>query len=336
MKPIRDYSENFSALIIEDSQGDFVLIEDYLLEKFKKINIIHCLDYATSINYLHNAIVKPSVILLDLDLPDLGGIELINGIISNSSQVPIIILTDYSDVAMSRSSLEAGIYDFLLKDQLNPDILYRTIIFTLNRSSFVNQIEFEKLNYENLFNFNPQPTWLLELVTFKVLYANIAAQNKYGYTLEDFQKMSFLQLHSKEEEHQVLDKFSSKKEEFSSSYFKHFLSNGKEIKVDIHFREIQNTENGGVIVQSNDVSETLQYINTIEVQNKKLRNIAWTQSHVVRAPLSRVLGILNMIELQQDDLQEVMFWLKQLRVSTNELDDIIKNIIKETNQIEQE
>jgi hypothetical protein len=28
------------------------------------------------------------------------------------------------------------------------------------------------------------------------------------------------------------------------------------------------------------ISETLKHINTIEVQNAKLKNIAWTQSHV--------------------------------------------------------
>jgi uncharacterized membrane protein YkgB len=47
-------------------------------------------------------------------------------------------------------------------------------------------------------------------------------------------------------------------------------------------------------VQSNDISETLKHINTIEVQNAKLKNIAWTQSHVVR-PLSRILGIIDLI-----------------------------------------
>ena len=40
MKQIVDDSEKLSVLVIEDNQGDFVLIEDYLLDKFKHINII--------------------------------------------------------------------------------------------------------------------------------------------------------------------------------------------------------------------------------------------------------------------------------------------------------
>jgi light-regulated signal transduction histidine kinase (bacteriophytochrome) len=79
----------------------------------------------------------------------------------------------------------------------------------------------------------------------------------------------------------------------------------------------------------------LKRINTIEVQNEKLKNIAWTQSHIVRAPLSRILGIINLIEQQADDLKEISFWIKQLRTSTNEMDEIVRKINDETNHLEE-
>ncbi|MFT4855248.1 MAG: PAS domain S-box-containing protein [Algoriphagus sp.] len=335
MKQLQEFSENFSVLIIEDNQGDYVLIEDYLLEKFKKINIIHCPDYATSINYLQNSKEKTSIILLDLHLPDLGGIELINSIIPYSFKAPIIILTGYSDLDMAKSSLQAGIYDYLVKDEINPDILYKTIIFSLNRSHFINEIENEKHNYEDLFNFNPQPTWLLDLKSYKIISANIAAQQKYGYALDDFLKMSFTQLHPQEEKQRLEQKFTSKDDEIEKNHFTHLLGNGKEIKVKIYFRKIKSDSDTKLIVQSNDISETLDHIYTIELQNEKLKNIAWTQSHMVRAPLSRILGIVNLIEQQKDTLDDKLFWLKQLRVSTNEMDAIVKKIIDETKHLDQ-
>ena len=335
MKQLQTFSENFSILIIEDNQGDFVLIEDCLLEKFKKINIVHCPDYATSVNYLQNSKEKISIILLDLHLPDLGGIELINSIIPYTFKVPIIILTGYSDVDMAKSSLQAGIYDYLLKDEINPAILYKTIVFSINRSSFINEIEDEKLNYENLFNFNPQPTWLLDLKSYKIINANIAAQQKYGYSLDDFLKMSFSQLHPQEEKPLIEQKFTSKDDEIEKNNFTHLLSNGEEIKVQIYFRKIKSNSDTRLIVQSNDISETLNHIHTIELQNEKLKNIAWTQSHVVRAPLSRILGIVNLIEEQKETLDDKLFWLKQLRISTNEMDAIVKKIIDETKHLNQ-
>ncbi|MBA2611158.1 MAG: response regulator [Bacteroidetes bacterium] len=332
MKQIEEYSEKLSVLIIEDNQGDFVLIEDYLLEKFKHITIIHFKDYASSINYLQNSQEKISVILLDLHLPDLVEIELINSIIDYNFQIPIIVLTGHSDLAIAKSSLQIGVYDYLVKDEIDPAILHKTIIFAINRSGFINQLEYEKSNYENLFNFNPQPTWLLELGTLRILNANIAAQKKYGFSLDDFLKMTFIQLHPKEEEQAIKQKLISKDDESTGSHFTHFLNDGKEIKVDIYFRKINSISNNGLIVQSNDISEILNHIKTIEIQNTKLKEIAWTQSHVVRAPLARILGIINLIEMKTGNFDELLFCLKQLRVSTNEIDDVIKKIVEQTNK----
>ena len=85
-----------------------------------------------------------------------------------------------------------------------------------------------------------------------------------------------------------------------------------------------------IIVQSNDVTEKLNHINTIEIQNKKLKNIAWTQSHEVRAPLSRILGIANIIETLREDPKKLSFWLEQLKNSSQEMDEIIAKTVKET------
>jgi response regulator of citrate/malate metabolism len=77
--------------------------------------------------------------LLDLHLPDRKGLELINGFILQFSN-SIIILTGYSDLTIAKKSLQIGIYDYLIKDEINPEILQNDS-FALNRSSFVNQIE---------------------------------------------------------------------------------------------------------------------------------------------------------------------------------------------------
>jgi hypothetical protein len=37
---------------------------------------------------------------------------------------------------------------------------------------------------------------------------------------------------------------------------------------------------------ANDITKQIQYIKTIENQNKSLKDIAWTHSHIVRAPFS--------------------------------------------------
>lgn len=83
-----------------------------------------------------------------------------------------------------------------------------------------------------------------------------------------------------------------------------------------------------------DITERLNYITAIEKQNKKLLEIAWMQSHVVRAPLSRIMGLTELIKGEPKDDNEKKELLELLLTSANELDDIIRGISEKTEQIE--
>lgn len=325
-----DYLDTLSVLVIEDNQGDYVLIEDYLQAKFKQVHIAHCINYTDSVNYLLSNNDELSVILLDLHLPDMKGMDLIENIISLNLQIPIIILTGYLDLSMTKNSLKLGVYDYLVKDDINADILQRTIIYALNRKGYVNQLQDAKLSYEQLFNFSPQPVWLIDSKSLKFLNANFAAQAKYGYSIEELLDKSFPEIHPKSEVSSIEQKLLSNEANDVNNHFTHILKNGKEINVEIYFNQIISPSFDGLIVLSNDVTETLEHIDIIQKQNDKLKTIAWTQSHVVRAPLSRILGIMNLIEGNDVTPEDLSFWHKQLRISTNEMDDIVKKIIKES------
>ena len=79
--------------------------------------------------------------------------------------------------------------------------------------------------------------------------------------------------------------------------------------------------------QKNFEISRCRYVSQIEQQNEKLKDIAWTQSHIVRAPLARMLGIMDAIEDTHDNMEETMMWLKYLRESAKELDEIIKEMV---------
>jgi PAS domain S-box-containing protein len=322
MEEVQDSAEKLKVLVIEDNRGDFVLIQDHLEEKFDPIEITHFPNFSQSKDYLENLNTEVSLILLDLNLPDISGIDLVKKALAYN--IPIVILTGLSDLSLSKKSLQLGVCDYLIKDEINTAILFKTITYALNRSSFIREIETEKENYENLFHFNPQPTWLLDSKTLKILNANEAAQKKYGFFLDEFLKLSFTQLHPDEEEDSIIQNFNEKSKASTGGPFTHYLSNGNEIKVELYFQEIKNEKQSRLIVQSNDISEKLKHIKTIEAQNANLRKIAWTQSNVMHAPISRILEIIKLMEEQPDDVDKIVFWLKKIKTSTTELDDIIK------------
>jgi PAS domain S-box-containing protein len=82
-----------------------------------------------------------------------------------------------------------------------------------------------------------------------------------------------------------------------------------------------------------DVTNSRKLMRRIQRQNKLLKEIAWEQSHVVRAPLARIKGLLNLMEQKNFDEmseQEVLFYIQD---SANELDNIIRNIVGKTEKI---
>lgn len=89
----------------------------------------------------------------------------------------------------------------------------------------------------------------------------------------------------------------------------------------------------GICISTIDITERkkmtldlLSHVKAIEEQNKKLREIAWIQSHVVRAPLSRLMGLIDLIGLDEGVDEETRTILDYIITSANELDEIIKSI----------
>ena len=93
---------------------------------------------------------------------------------------------------------------------------------------------------------------------------------------------------------------------------------------------------GGFVINSSDITERVNYITAIELQNKKLREIAWTQSHVVRAPLARLMGLVNLLTLKNIDLTDVAHRevLEHIRIASIELDNIVREIVRKTESID--
>lgn len=78
-----------------------------------------------------------------------------------------------------------------------------------------------------------------------------------------------------------------------------------------------------------DITQNKMHLREIEEQNKKFKEIAWIQSHLVRAPLARVMGLVDLLKNFEpgDDKEELLLHLEN---SAKELDAIIINIADKT------
>jgi PAS domain S-box-containing protein len=80
----------------------------------------------------------------------------------------------------------------------------------------------------------------------------------------------------------------------------------------------------GLVGISSNVTEQKKYIDMIEMQNERLKEIAWTQSHIVRAPLARIIGLVNILSYKSASIKDIR---QMILDSAMELDGIIRDIV---------
>ncbi|PBB96789.1 response regulator [Mesorhizobium sp. WSM3862] len=75
----------------------------------------------------------PNCLILDVNLPDLNGLDLQSMVSTERSEMPIIFLTGYGDVPMTVRAMKAGAVEFLTKP-FSDEVLFSAIEQALERS----------------------------------------------------------------------------------------------------------------------------------------------------------------------------------------------------------
>jgi PAS domain S-box-containing protein len=327
--------KKYDILLIEDNPTDILLIQEYLEEYLMDSVIDTAKTLEESKALLLNPEKKYDVILLDLDLPDAKGDKLIKIVVKLSRKIPIIVLTSYSDLPNILSVVKKGAYDYMLKDQFNSFTLYKSILHNIDRRDYVEEIEKSSQRYLSLFQLSPQPIIVFNRNTHIIEEVNDAAIATYGYSRKEFLKLSTNDLYHEEDRNVLFEIPENEvnliqfKRTGFRGVFRHIRKNGEIIHVEVFTNSLGiDNQNISVIY---DVSDKVKHTSAIEEQNKILKEIAWIQSHVVRAPLARMLGLIDLISLSEDEVSdEISFCLNEIMKSSEELDKIIKDISNKT------
>jgi DNA-binding response OmpR family regulator len=120
------------VLLIEDNPDDACLLREALGEaRDARIELIHVGQLDEALRLLGQETFQ--VILLDLSLPDSRGIETILRVQVQAPAVPIVVLTGLDDDATALQAVRAGAQDYLVKGEIDPRILARSIRYASER-----------------------------------------------------------------------------------------------------------------------------------------------------------------------------------------------------------
>src|SRR5260370_23705836 len=136
------------VLLIEDNPGDVRLIREMLAEGEDALFELACVGrLSQGLEYLVTR--SPSLVLLDLSLPDSYGFDTFLKVYAHSPKVPIIVLTGYDDQTVALSAVQTGAQDHLVKGKLDRELLLRSLHYSIERKRYQEQLE-HQANYDAL------------------------------------------------------------------------------------------------------------------------------------------------------------------------------------------
>lgn len=128
------------VLLVEDEAGDAALVEAMLREIR---SMAFDLRVATRFEHALHALCQEriDIVLLDLALPDAFGLEGMLTLQREFPMVPVVIMTGHSDEELDRAAVQNGAQGYLVKDEVSPALLVRTIRHAIERSRMKRELE---------------------------------------------------------------------------------------------------------------------------------------------------------------------------------------------------
>jgi len=141
-----------SVLLIEDNPGDADLVRLRLVEGKSPVSV-------SCVNRLSDGLASltketPSVVLLDLNLPDSHGAETFRRIMDHAPNVPVVVLSGQDDEALAMKAVHQGVQDYLLKGDISSKHLERAIRYAVERQGLLRALEItqkQQLEFKNRF-----------------------------------------------------------------------------------------------------------------------------------------------------------------------------------------
>ncbi len=133
------------VLVVEDNPGDAVLVREMLREAAPDgYDLHHASLLCDGMTHLRD--VGADCVLLDLSLPDAEGLEALAQLRTVAVDLPIIVLSGRSDETTAVRAVQDGAQDYLIKGQVDPRLLARSISYAIERKRAEVQLAHQALH----------------------------------------------------------------------------------------------------------------------------------------------------------------------------------------------
>lgn len=323
----------YQILIVGDAISEMKTISQLIEDRFLSPNI-SMIDSKKA----ESKLTSPRFDLLVLITKSLNNnLESLISISNKKKVIPVILISDNTslDYFQNKNTAEAKnqIIDYLPKDELNSLLLFKSILYVIELNKQRIKDDTLQKSYRDLFRMNPHPMWIYDLEFLRFHRVNDAAIHKYGFTREEYMQMTLKDIRPPEDVLKLEKAISFAKKHkklFSERIYRHKKKDGSIMYVELVSNIITIDKAKYGLVMANDITESLKYIEAIESQNTKLKEITFNYSHIIRAPLTNMMGIINLVKETDPKSPESLELLDYLFTSCTQLDDRIKEVVEKS------
>jgi len=168
-------------LLIEDNPGDARLIQEMFKEQGSQnvqLKHVECMEDAE--RYL--AVCSVDIILLDLGLPDVQGLDAVRRARKAAPGVPLVVLSGLDDESMAVQAMKEGAQDYLIKGQIEPRELVRALRYAVERKSIEETLFEEKERAQVTLDCIGDAVICTD-VEGNITFLNLVAEKMTGWTL---------------------------------------------------------------------------------------------------------------------------------------------------------
>ena len=182
--------QTIHVLLVEDSPSDALLVQDELSQATGVEFVVSHVETLRDARRKLSA-VRFDVILLDLGLPDVDGLEAFDKLHNAFPAIPIIILSGRNDEILAMTAVHAGAQDYLVKGFGDQNGLARAIRYAIERSRAQAALQESDARFHQVVENIHEALWMFDPATRQVVYVSPRYADIWGRPAETLHASPF-------------------------------------------------------------------------------------------------------------------------------------------------
>lgn len=331
MKPVR-------VLLVDDDEDDYILTREIFNEIPQREN--YKLSWLNNYEEGINAMLKShyDIYLVDYRLGKHTGLDLLHEAIKSNVDEPIIILTGKGDSKVDEEALETGAADYLVKDQIDPYTIERSIRYALKHKLTLKALRESENKFRIIFERSKEPFVIMDSLG-KIRDINKAGLAFFGYSKDELLELNATEFFYQKEDSLEFAELMDAKGAVNDYETDFITKNGESKKVSISaFLQIDQ-----------HATEELYYCIVHDITERKLEQkylldsekiavterIAKSLANEIRNPLSNINLSIEQLkaDLHSED-ESVNLYIDIIRSNFERINLLITDFINSTQSVE--